>query len=54
MSGSSEPELIDPFNAYLKLFADLHEHLLGEKIYKKQNLIKERHIRKLYRQGIHG
>ena len=32
----------------------MHEHLLGEKIYEKQNLIKERHIRKLYRKGIHG
>jgi len=28
--------------------------MLEEKLYEKQNLIKERHIRKLYRQGIHG
>ena len=38
---------------YLKSFLDLHEHMLEEKLYEKQYLIKERHIRKLYRQGIH-
>ena len=45
---------MDHCNTYLKLFLDLHEHMLEEKLYEKQNLIKERHIRKLYRQGIHG
>ena len=35
-------------------FLDLHEHMLEEKIYEKQNLIQEKHIRKLYRQGIPG
>ena len=28
--------------------------MLEEKIYEKQNLIQEKHIRKLYSLGIHG
>ena len=35
-------------------FWDLHEHMLEEKIYEKQNLVQEKHIRKLYSKGIRG